>query len=352
MITGSEAEDTVRKTGEAMLSLAQEIVKPEDNPVTYYTFTSTKIAKTGGSLRTAMTNYAQQFIGNPYVWGGESLTEGCDCSGFVMKVYEAFGYSLPRTSAEQAEVGTRIETKDAKPGDLIFYARNGTVYHVLMYLGDGKAVNAASTATGIIISNVDYSKAVWACDYIGNTDYTSTQAVNWTGIGKKASEGDTESQKQIIDVLAQAAEKEWNEYGFSRSVIIAQAIQESGWLSFSGTANGGIQSTDNNILGMNAELLNGEWASPWNGAAVTRNVPQSVNGTDVYGFESMRAYADIESCMEDYAAFKIGMHPEMKGVINTDTVINTALAGYATDPAYESSVKAIIQRYNLTEYDE
>ena len=85
--------------------------------------------------REAIVNFALQFVGNPYVWGGTSLTNGCDCSGFVMSVYANFGYSLPRVADAQSVYGMQIPVSSAQPGDLIFYARNGYVYHVSMYIG-------------------------------------------------------------------------------------------------------------------------------------------------------------------------------------------------------------------------
>lgn len=352
LLMGNEAAAYVQSSGESNLKTAQETISASQNAAYRYTLTT---ANNPSSMMTAvrqlMISYAEQFLGNPYVWGGTSLTNGCDCSGFVQQIYAAFGVTLPRCSYEQAEAGTKIAAEDAVPGDLIFYAKNGVVYHVLMYIGNGQAVNAAGSATGIIISNVDYSKACWACNFLSDMTFSSTQATNWVEIGRQATNGDTSAQQQIINVLAQAANKEWYEYGFCRSVLIAQAIQESGWLSFSGASVGGIQPADNNILGMNADLLNDTWISKWTGTAANRNVPQSVNGKDVYGYESMRTYSDIESCMEDYAAFKIGLHPDMKGVTNTDTVISTALKGYATDPTYYEAIRQIIRKYNLTRYD-
>lgn len=113
--------------------------------------------------------YAEQFVGNPYVWGGTSLTEGADCSGFVQTIYSEFGISLPRTSREQAVVGEQILLEDARPGDLIFYAEDGVVYHVVIYTGDGQSVQAMSTAAGIVTAPVDYESAVWAVRVLENS---------------------------------------------------------------------------------------------------------------------------------------------------------------------------------------
>ena len=350
------------KGGETKMELAQPVIDALDNKAYRYKLTTVKKVTGFGYTadRAAMIQYAMQFLGRPYVWGGEDLWNGCDCSGYVRGIYSHFGISLPRCSYEQCDTGTKIEAKDARPGDLLFYARNGVVYHVLMYIGNGQAINAQSSATGIVISNVDYSKVCWATTYIndaekastaGSTETTSTQATSVVEIGRKASDGDTASQQQIISYLGKAAQQQWNVYGFLPSVQIAQVIQESGWLSFSGAANGGIQPEDNNVLGMNAELLNDQWISPWQGTIADRNVPQSVNGQTVYDVEAMRTYPDIESCLNDEAAFKIGIHPNLKWVKDVDQVITEGLKGYATDPSYESSIKAIIDKYNLTQFD-
>jgi hypothetical protein len=106
-----------------------------------------------------ITEFACRFIGNPYVWGGTSLVNGTDCSGFVQSVYKHFGISLERVSREQAQTaGQEVEVslKTLQPGDLLFYARGGTVHHVAIYIGNGKVVHAAGKKYGIIISDYDY----------------------------------------------------------------------------------------------------------------------------------------------------------------------------------------------------
>ncbi len=108
------------------------------------------------NTRIDLCQYAKQFVGNPYVWGGTSLTKGADCSGFVQSVFKHFGVSLPRSSRQQVGVGTKISLADAKPGDLIFYAKGGTINHVALYIGDGQVVHASSPKTGIRISNATY----------------------------------------------------------------------------------------------------------------------------------------------------------------------------------------------------
>ncbi|MBQ9563675.1 MAG: C40 family peptidase [Lachnospiraceae bacterium] len=100
--------------------------------------------------------YAKQFVGNPYVYGGTSLTNGCDCSGFTMKVMEHFGISLPRSSYDQQFSGTSVSLNNLQPGDLILYAKNGRVNHVTIYIGGGQVVHASQPSVGIIISNMYY----------------------------------------------------------------------------------------------------------------------------------------------------------------------------------------------------
>lgn len=113
------------------------------------------------SRRSQVVNYALQFVGNPYVWGGTSLTKGADCSGFTMKVMQKFGVSLPHYSGSQAKMGKKVTSGNMKPGDLIFYAgSNGRVNHVAMYIGNGQIVHAASRRSGIKISTWNYRSPV------------------------------------------------------------------------------------------------------------------------------------------------------------------------------------------------
>lgn len=99
--------------------------------------------------------YAKQFKGNPYVWGGTSLTKGADCSGFVQSVYKSFGIGLPRTASQQALVGTEVSIKNIKAGDLVFYSNGGNrVTHVAIYIGNGKIIHARTPSSGIGINSV------------------------------------------------------------------------------------------------------------------------------------------------------------------------------------------------------
>ena len=118
-------------------------------------------AQAAASLRSRIVNYALQFVGNPYVWGGTSLTNGVDCSGFTMKVLKNFGISVPHYSGSQAKMGRAVKSSEMKPGDLVFYAgSSGVVNHVAMYIGGGQVVHAASSRSGIKISTWNYRTPV------------------------------------------------------------------------------------------------------------------------------------------------------------------------------------------------
>ncbi|MGN8886936.1 C40 family peptidase [Blautia sp. HCP28S3_G10] len=109
---------------------------------------SSSSSSSSSSGSSSIVDYATQFVGNPYVWGGTSLTGGADCSGFTQSVYAKFGYSLPRTSYEQQNWGTEVSYADAQPGDLICYGG-----HVAIYMGNGQIVHASNSRDGIKISN-------------------------------------------------------------------------------------------------------------------------------------------------------------------------------------------------------
>lgn len=107
-------------------------------------------------VRVALCQYAKEFIGNPYVWGGTSLTKGADCSGFTMSIYKKYGISLPHSSVSQSKMGKDVKLSEAKAGDLVFYAKGGRVNHVAIYIGNGQVVHASNPKTGIRISAVGY----------------------------------------------------------------------------------------------------------------------------------------------------------------------------------------------------
>lgn len=123
--------------------------KEAEEAARYAEMTSTK--------RQEIVNYALQFVGNPYVYGGTSLTNGTDCSGFTMSVYAHFGYGIPRTAGEQMNGLSSVDLSSIEPGDLLFYrGSDGSIGHVTMYIGGGQVVHASSSTTGIIVSSVGY----------------------------------------------------------------------------------------------------------------------------------------------------------------------------------------------------
>ena len=144
--TGMNEETYLRRTG-------------REKPVYAYKVETLQESTAGKGQEIA--DFALQFVGNPYVWGGTSLTNGADCSGFVQSVYRNFGISLPRVAADQAQAGNRVSLEQLQTGDLIFYADGGAIYHVVLYLGNGQVVHASSAATGIKISPVNWQNAVW-----------------------------------------------------------------------------------------------------------------------------------------------------------------------------------------------
>lgn len=124
-------------------------------------------ASASGSTGSDIASYAQKFVGNPYRWGGTSLTGGADCSGFTMTIYAQYGYSLPHSSASQAGCGRSVSLSSVQPGDLIFYKHGSSIGHVAMYIGGGRVVHAQSARTGITTSSMYYNQPACARRIVG-----------------------------------------------------------------------------------------------------------------------------------------------------------------------------------------
>ncbi len=131
---------------QAQAAASSETAAAEPAPAQSY-------AAPSGSGGGAVVAYGQQFVGNPYVYGGSSLTKGTDCSGFVMSTYSAFGVNLPHSSSALRNVGYGVSREEIQPGDIVCYSG-----HVGLYAGNGKLLHASTYRTGITYSNVDYKK--------------------------------------------------------------------------------------------------------------------------------------------------------------------------------------------------
>ncbi|HIT90610.1 MAG TPA: C40 family peptidase [Candidatus Merdenecus merdavium] len=122
-------------------------------------------ASSTGSRGQDIANFATQYVGGRYVWGGTNLATGVDCSGFTLSVLKNFGISIPRVAADQANAGTAVSIDNIQPGDLLFYSSSGYIDHVAIYIGNGQIVHASSSKTGIKYSNYNYRQPVKAVRY-------------------------------------------------------------------------------------------------------------------------------------------------------------------------------------------
>lgn len=139
-----------------------EYVEVSEDLDTALTITEVLYGEGVSDVRVELCEYAKQFVGNPYVWGGTSLTKGADCSGFVLSVFAKFGVTLPHYSVSQSQEGTKVAIEDVLPGDLIFYSNGKQINHVAIYIGNGQVIHASSPKTGIKISKYNYRTPVKA----------------------------------------------------------------------------------------------------------------------------------------------------------------------------------------------
>ncbi len=145
LLTGAEANEK-----------AEELMAEGRELETAITMMEYRYGKGVTDIQMEICEYARQFVGNPYRWGGTSLTKGSDCSGFTMSVYANYGVSLPHSSRAQAGCGTKISLSELQPGDLVFYG-GSSIHHVAMYIGNGQIVHAQSSDTGIVVSSMYYN---------------------------------------------------------------------------------------------------------------------------------------------------------------------------------------------------
>ena len=165
--TGEELEYVETLDGWVKVSIdsdegyvASEFVEVKDVLPRALTMTEARYGVGVSDVRVALVEYACQFVGNPYVWGGTSLTKGADCSGFVLSVFKNYGYTLPHYSVSQSQMGTKISESELLPGDLVFYSNGSSINHVAIYIGGGQLVHASSPKTGIRISSYRYRTPV------------------------------------------------------------------------------------------------------------------------------------------------------------------------------------------------
>ena len=166
---GTYTDQTYTDTTYTDQTYTEETYTEETYTEDTYVDDATASADTGvSSARQQIVDYALQFVGNPYVWGGTSLTNGADCSGFTQSVMADNGISISRTAGAQSQGGTSVDLSNIQPGDLLFYSGSGDygIGHVSMYIGNGQVVHASNSTDGIIVSDIDYRTPVSAKSYI------------------------------------------------------------------------------------------------------------------------------------------------------------------------------------------
>ena len=143
----------------------QQDTSSEDTSSQDTSSSESSASSSSSSLRQSVVNYALQFVGNPYVYGGNSLTNGIDCSGFTQQILAHVGVSIPRTAASQSGTGTAVSLDAIQPGDLLFYSSGSGIGHVSMYIGNGQVVHASNPTSGIIVSSIGYRTPCCARSY-------------------------------------------------------------------------------------------------------------------------------------------------------------------------------------------
>lgn len=160
--TSSQTQETTAETSAPETTAETSAPETSAPETTAETSAPETEAQQTSSLGAQIASYATQFVGNPYVYGGASLTGGADCSGFTMAVFSHFGISLPHNAAAQSGCGTQVSLSDIQPGDLLFYDNGGGIGHVTIYIGNGQVCHASNERTGITISSISYRNPVCA----------------------------------------------------------------------------------------------------------------------------------------------------------------------------------------------
>ena len=283
VLTGEGAKVVTEDMGEGTISLAEEVVSPEENRSLYYTLTSVKPAV--DEMGESVCEYAMSFEGKlPYVYGGTSLGFGADCSGFTQSIFSSFGISIPRTAQDQGASGQAVDgLENAKPGDIIYY---GSGPHVGIYLGDGKVIQCSGNESntpdnpgkGPTVSAVDYMPITSIRRYIIETDGT----IPGLGEGGNRQDGSIYSQEQLELIWAIVAQEDNGSYEGALAVISsAMNRTESGrWGGCGGDAL-----TQLTAPGQYCYSLDDYWR-PRLGGNVPEYVKQAVNDCLVKGIRN------------------------------------------------------------------
>lgn len=292
------------------------------------------------SVQQAIVEKALQYLGIPYVWGGKTPA-GFDCSGLVAHVYrEATGREITGWTGTQQYAGTQIPVSQAQPGDLLFWGpSNGITSHVAIYIGNGQFIHAPQTGDVVKITNL--------------VDFMPDFAVRIAASGLPGANGEINFQKNqstdvFLEQIAESAREIGQTEGIYASVMLAQAILESG------SGNSSLASAPNyNLFGIKGQHQ---------GQSVVFNTLEQTASGSSYSIQAgFRKYPSYKESLEDYAKLiKDGLsgNPSFyRGTWKTETQsymdATAYLQGrYATDVQYASKLNGIIKTYDLTQYDE
>ena len=283
LLTGEGAKAVTEDMGEGTISLAEEVITPEENRSLYYTLTSVKPAV--DQMGESVCEYALSFEGKlPYVYGGTSLGFGADCSGFTQSVFGCFGISIPRTAQEQGASGQVVNgLDDARPGDIIYY---GSGPHVGIYLGDGKVIQCSGNESNTA-SNPGKGPTISAADYMPITSirrYIIETKGEVPGISESGNrqDGSVYSQDQLELIWAIVAQEDNGSYEGALAVI-SSAMNRTESERWSGC--GGDALTQLTAPGQYCYSLDDYWR-PRLGGNVPEYVKQAVNDCLVKGIRN------------------------------------------------------------------
>ncbi len=321
------------------------IVAPEDNKAVSYTLTTTRdlseesagtaaaesAAAAGSAPAAENTESAKSQAGAKNIAqavktgasaGTESAESAPDAESTVEAVSEnspADTESMPDAEDPQSSAGTESTSDVLSAGEA-------------ESTEDAENEDIASAAASVSAVKVGSSD---------NYNY-ALDAASVKGLGTAAAAGDEAAQEEILQLLASAAEAEWNRFGYLKSVTIAQVVDETEWLTFP-DMGGGLRPADNNVLGIPADFLNGRWTSSWSGTSAIRTL---------LGEETeVRIYESVDACLMDYAAFMVGIHPEIARELDVETVLLTALGSGGEHTAYTQRIAALVEEFELTRFD-